>query len=323
MVVIEIIGSEGKTPRFERPVQDVVRIGRALDNDVIIDDPYVDAHHLVLDVTDPEHWFARDVGSANGTFKGRKPIDTASIVSGDELLVGKTRVRMFRRDHAVAPPRSLRDLEHLLLGFGGVGVMVGLMLVTAAVPMIGLYLASAGTDLRPDIYMRAGSSILITSLVAAAFWALIARVLRGESRFRVLFSITMLMAVISDLARPLVGMLFYNFPGSGGDEVMGLLLSALMMGLYIYLVLLLSTRLRSRMSQAISVILATAAIGTYALTEYSIKDEFRPYPEYDGAVYSPAVLVRQGKTPTEFELGLPDVFEQADQLASESADKAD
>ena len=321
MVVIEIIGSEGKTPRFERPVQDVVKIGRALDNDVIIDDPYVDAHHLVLDVTDPEHWFARDLGSANGTYKGRNDIDTASIVSGDEMLVGKTRIRIFRRDHQVTPVRSLRDLEHLLLGFGGVGTMIGLMLVTAAVPMIGLYLASGGVDLSPDIYMRAGSSILLTALVAAAVWALVARVLRGESRFRVFFSITMFMAVVSDLARPVINMVFYNFPGSHGGEVVGLLLTALMMGLYIYLVLLLATRLRSHLSQAIAVVLATAFIATYAITEYSIRDTFHGFPDYDGRVYAPAVLFRQGESTAAFVGQMPDVFARADELARDAKDE--
>ena len=107
MVVIEIIGSEGKTPRFERPRQSVIHIGRALDNDVIIDDPYIDAHHIVLD-TSEEHWHVTDLDSANGTFKARNSIKTASVESGDELLIGKTHIRIFSVDHQVPAARSLR-----------------------------------------------------------------------------------------------------------------------------------------------------------------------------------------------------------------------
>ena len=160
MVVIEIIGAEGKVPRFERPTQAVIRIGRALDNDVIIDDPYIDPHHIVLDVSDPDAWQVTDLESRNGTFKGHGAVTEQAIASGDELLIGKTRVRFFKVDHRVPAARSLNDLEHRLLAFNAIPALIGLMISLAVLPCIALYLNSAGTDIKLDRYVMASTSLL-------------------------------------------------------------------------------------------------------------------------------------------------------------------
>lgn len=320
MVVIEIIGAEGKTPRFERADTAIIRIGRALDNDVIIDDPYIDAHHVVIDVSEPGEWHVTDLSSKNGTLKGHDTIDSAGIVSGDELLVGKTRVRCFSVDHRVPEAKSLKDLEHRLLSFDSPGAMILLMLLLGALPCAAFYLNSFGHALEPDEFVVAASSLLGSSVVIAGFWSLIARLLRGESRFRVLLNITMVAGLVSALLRPLIGVISYNFPGAGVDSVANLLVSAALGGIYIYFVLLLSTRLTSPFSQAIAVVLATGTIAAFAITEYSSRSDFQSYPQYDGTVYAPAFLMRRGDTPREFRLQLPGVFARADALATKQQD---
>ena len=323
MVVIEIIGSEGKTPRFERAGPSVIRVGRALDNDVIIDDPYIDAHHLVVDVSEPDNWHLEDLGSANGTFKAHEQVDKAAITSGDELLVGKTRIRIFSQHHRVAPAKSLKDLEHLFLSFNSVPVMIGLMVLLAALPCLALYFNALGKPIKPDAYLFASTSMLGSTVAVAAFWSLIAKLLRGEWRFRVLFNITMVSGLLSALFRPMIGVISYNMPGAGVDVVVNLLASAIVGGVYMYIVLLLGTRLSSTLSQAIAVVVATGTIGTYAITEYSGKDDFQPYPHYDGQVYAPAFLFRHGDTPAEFRHQLPSVFARADEMAARESKDAD
>ena len=323
MVVIEIIGAEGKVPRFERPTQAVIRIGRALDNDVIIDDPYIDPHHIVVDVSDPGAWHVTDLDSRNGTSKGHGAVTEQAIESGDELLIGKTRVRFFRVDHQVPAARSLNDLEHRLLAFNSVPSLVLLMIALAALPCLALYLNSAGTDIKLDRYVMVSTSLLGSTILVAGFWALIARLLRGESRFRVLFNITMLLALVSALLRPTVDVLAYNFPGSDLAAVANILVTAVLGGLYVYVVLLLSTRLSSPLSQIVAVIIATGTLATYAIDEYSAKDDFRPYPQYDGTVYAPPFLLRQGDRPADFRKQLPDVFNRADEIAAEETAESD
>lgn len=323
MVVIEIIGAEGKTPRFERTSLPVIRIGRALDNDVIIDDPYIDAHHVSVDVSEPGGWHVTDLDSKNGTFKAHAPVESSSIRSGDELLIGKTRVRFFSVEHRVPLAKSLKDLEHRLLSFDSVGVMLALMVLLAALPCAALYLNAVGNPFKPDAFVVAATSLLGSSVLIAAFWSLIARLLRGESRFRVLFNITMVCGLASALLRPAVSVISYNFPGAGLDDIANLLITATLGGIYIYMVLLISTRLTSPLSQAIAVVVATGTIGAYAITQYSSSSDFHAYPHYDGALHAPVFLVRQGDTPAAFRHQLPAVFKRADAIATEETDDQD
>lgn len=317
MVVIEIIGIEGKTRRFERPAKQYIRIGRALDNDIIIDDPYLDAHHLALDVTDPDGWQIIDLGSENGTMRGRQGVRAAAIRSGDELTCGKTRIRIFRPEHTVPPARSLRDLEHVLLGFNSVPLMVLLLATLAALPCLVLYLNSDGRELNPDDYLGTALAGLTVSIVVGAFWSFVARVLRHESRFVVLLNITIISAIITGSFSPLLDILFYNLPDAPGRDEVEMLFSAGLLAVYAYLVLLLSTRLPPRLSQAISGVLAVLTLAAFAITQYSGRDEFRQFPVYDGVVLAPTFLLRQGMDADEFEAAFAGVFERAETLAED------
>lgn len=69
-----------------------VTVGRAADNDVVLDDPTVSRHHVVF-----EHlaagWSAHDVKSTNGTLVNGDPIQAGRpLYHGDELLVGETKI---------------------------------------------------------------------------------------------------------------------------------------------------------------------------------------------------------------------------------------
>ena len=49
--------------RFDGPP---IRIGRAYDNDVIVDDPYMAPTHVIIDQTESGTLVARDAGTKNG-----------------------------------------------------------------------------------------------------------------------------------------------------------------------------------------------------------------------------------------------------------------
>lgn len=315
MVVFEIIGSEGKTPRFERLETDTVRIGRALDNDVIIDDPYIDAHHLEIRLDSDDGWVAVDQGSSNGTIKDRRTIHTAAIRSGDELLIGKTLLRIFAVDHVVAPARSLRDFEHLLLSLDSISTVTPLLLLVAALPIVALYLGAAGAEIKPDMLATAVIGGLVVPLSVAAFWSFLARLLRGESRFRVILNITLMFALAWALVPPLVQLGYYNFPGAAGGLTLQILITIGLFSAYLYIVMLITTRLRPRASQMVVGFVAACAIATYVVSFYSNRDEFRQLPNYDGAIYSPMLLLRSGQPPAEFLADLPAVFDEADELS--------
>lgn len=68
----------------------VVRIGRAPDNDIVLDanhDREASGHHAELR-RDGQTWTVIDMGSRNGTFVGSERIDRRVLTSGDEIALG-------------------------------------------------------------------------------------------------------------------------------------------------------------------------------------------------------------------------------------------
>jgi hypothetical protein len=67
MIWVEILSRHRDVAARVRVMGDEASIGRGYDNDVIVDDPYVAAHHLRVFRDAAGKLIAQDLGSANGT----------------------------------------------------------------------------------------------------------------------------------------------------------------------------------------------------------------------------------------------------------------
>lgn len=74
----------GETVIIRRPV---ISIGRALDNDVIIDSAEVSRHHARLEVRGGDYWIT-DLDSTNGTAVNGRPARSAKLSHGDTITFG-------------------------------------------------------------------------------------------------------------------------------------------------------------------------------------------------------------------------------------------
>ncbi len=82
--------------RGSRPVQfdlggALIGIGRASDNDVILDDPMVSRHHCQLKLQHGAYSFA-DLGSRNGSTVNGQPVSQIALGPGDVIRVGDTEI---------------------------------------------------------------------------------------------------------------------------------------------------------------------------------------------------------------------------------------
>ena len=75
---------------------DVTTAGRHPDSDIFLDDITVSRHHAEFS-RDGENFRLRDKGSLNGTYVNRSRIDDATLVSGDEVQIGKYRMLFLSR----------------------------------------------------------------------------------------------------------------------------------------------------------------------------------------------------------------------------------
>lgn len=65
--------------------------GRHPDSDIFLDDVTVSRRHAEFRL-DGNEFQVVDVGSLNGTYVNREPVDSASLANGDEVQIGKFRL---------------------------------------------------------------------------------------------------------------------------------------------------------------------------------------------------------------------------------------
>ena len=76
----------------------LIGIGRASDNDVIVDDPMVSRHHCQLRLQHGAYGFA-DLGSRNGSTVNGQPVSQIALGPGDVIRIGDTEIEFqVRRD---------------------------------------------------------------------------------------------------------------------------------------------------------------------------------------------------------------------------------
>jgi hypothetical protein len=71
--------------------QDVTTAGRHPDSDIFLDDVTVSRRHVEFH-REGGGFSVHDVGSLNGTYVNREPVDVAPLAGGDEVQIGKFRL---------------------------------------------------------------------------------------------------------------------------------------------------------------------------------------------------------------------------------------
>lgn len=69
----------------------VTVLGRGSDCDIVINDTGISRRHLQIQIT-PERVIAKDLGSTNGTYVEGHRTDAATLVDGNQITIGRTRI---------------------------------------------------------------------------------------------------------------------------------------------------------------------------------------------------------------------------------------
>ncbi|MCC7396216.1 MAG: FHA domain-containing protein [Planctomycetes bacterium] len=109
-----------------------IRIGRKPSNDLVIADEKTSGVHAEV-VAEGDRHVLRDLGSTNGTFLDGKRVSEIVLTPGDEVTIGRVRVRF--REAGAAAPVDAGDLTLRRLDTGrasrrgGVGLMAGVLVL--------------------------------------------------------------------------------------------------------------------------------------------------------------------------------------------------
>src|SRR5579864_5552511 len=78
--------------RTETLTQDIIKVGKLSSSHLRIDDEDVSRMHAVIEVTSPQEIYIIDLGSTKGTLVNGSKVNKCKLQSGDEVLLGSTRL---------------------------------------------------------------------------------------------------------------------------------------------------------------------------------------------------------------------------------------
>jgi len=181
--VIEILNRSGQVLQRVAYSGGELSVGRAYDNDIIVSDPYVCAHHLAITGKDGIV-IARDLDSVNGTYIGRERDRVEEATLGDESLIhfGHSQMRFRKAQSPVAA--SWRDTSrHGLLAWFGKPWMLVATVMLALLAMTMDNLLDSGESMGAGELAGQLLYPLIGILVWAGFWSLINRIIFTQRQF--------------------------------------------------------------------------------------------------------------------------------------------
>ena len=177
MIWVEVLSRRREVAARLRFVGPEVRIGRAYDNDVVLDDPFVAASHVRVFRDSAGALVAEDAGSVNGIFLDRDKSRQARIVIDGErpIRIGHTLVRIRDRAHAVPPERIGRPATPML----PIAVVAVLALAVLGIEVLSAWLADTGEPKVSNYLVRL---ITIGGAIVAwvGGWVLVSRLLSGQ-----------------------------------------------------------------------------------------------------------------------------------------------
>lgn len=190
---VEVLSRHGEVAQRHRIEADEVRLGRAYDNQIILDDPYVAAHHVRVARDATGALVAEDLGSVNGLFEGDSNQSVRrAVLGGDRTIrVGATRIRVRDAQHAVTAERRFAPKTW------GWHVVVAVSVVIIVVRVVLTWLAQTGEPKLAD-YAGPLAAIGAAVLTWAGMWAVLGRIFAGTMRFRrnVLVALTGLLTLL-------------------------------------------------------------------------------------------------------------------------------
>lgn len=175
---VEVLSRQGEVAVRERIEREEARIGRAFDNDVVIDDPHVAPHHLRVYRGEDGELVAEDLGTVNGLYAehGAQRVPRIPLAGEPVIRIGRTILRVHDGAHTVAPEKPLtppRMHARWALALGA--ALLGAILLVNWLALTTE--ANARNTLLPVI------TLATVLALWTGIWALISRIFAGQSLF--------------------------------------------------------------------------------------------------------------------------------------------
>lgn len=170
-----------------------IRIGRGFHNDLILSDPFVCARHLLIHDCGDKGWVLEDLKTINGVFINKKSRTGRStqIKSGDVILLGKTRLRIYENSHPVHDAQKMDQSGNFLNRFSG-RLLSTAIFASALGVMTGINYLETWSGEKITIILAA-----LTLILWSVLWGIAGKIARHRARFHSHLAVTGLFVLAS------------------------------------------------------------------------------------------------------------------------------
>ena len=274
--------------KFDAPT---VTVGRGFDNDLILHDEYVSENHLVIR-SQENVLVIEDRGSENGVYytKARSLVKEARLLSGDEIKIGKTRLRIYSPSHPIGPAKRMSGERGVLKKLSEpAGAWLALFILLFIYTVEG-HLASTENLTPPKLLAESLAAAIIAVIVAGA-WAFVGRLVTHKAMFSAhLAGIALFLAVMVpiDIVTSNLG---YHTNSATVEYVCSALLSGAAFTLLLAWNLTNATNLPLKKRFSLSSGMTLIFFALAALFMLSSNDEFDASPGYYTILKPPIVKI--------------------------------
>lgn len=297
-MIIEVLDGRHGGVRTRVSVASVpLTIGRALDNDLILDDAYVDARHARIRVNDDGQYEIEDLGTINGLVRvgERHRSERISAGPGTQVRIGRTVLRF--RDPAEQVPPALRDGGAEVSPFERVlaSAWTRAAVCAAALALLGWqsWLGSYERGASQDVVLVLVGVAMIGGIWAGA-WAIGSRVAIGRFNFvahYTIFSVITLTAALLGVADAWGSFLF---PDSRTWSALSVVVWLALFTGSIALHLTRSSSMNRMRRWRAAAVTSAIACALILVIEYSTREIYTDVPEFNAILKrAPARVIPQ------------------------------
>lgn len=287
-LIVEIHDAHRRMPAYRHIARFPLSIGRGYGNDIILNDPYVAAEHIVIDVAE-SGWLLRQLDTANPPLRSGKALSESAceIHSGDELMLGKTLIRFFSPQHPVAPARKLHDSFAGMLEMTQEFALVSAMLLVLwMAQMLNAFLVTSENMPLPKLAANA-LPVVGAALLWAMVWSLIAFVVRRKTDYMFFLSVTIFYFLADMLMESGIDYVAFNTRDIWLPEILSYITGGVLMTLMFYASMSHAMTLSTRRKLLLSNLFAWSMVAVIGFVMQANQPAFNPDPEYPAVLKPP------------------------------------
>ncbi len=316
-MIIEIVSKTGRSMELHAFHKNRVSIGRAYSNDLILQDPYMEAEHLeVFLEADSGCLYVQDRGSVNGThvLGSNKEIAAdipVTLKPGEILSLGKTHIRVVDEKQSIPSALKLSALEPLFTRLGNWWLTVVAIVILTGQTLLTAYWQNPHSEkllreLVPVVFL------VLLAVCYGTVWVMAARLNKGEGRFLFNANLLLLMLVVDTTFQMLKPVYQYNLGWLFSGKYLMMLLVFIITSLMFYISLTQTLNARRWLAVGFASIVGFLFV-LNDLTKVLFPPDFRQAPSYDMTLVAPPYQFRKPVSEEKFLLNVEDSYEVYDQ----------